>query len=278
MMSFAIGHPRGPRRRERIQRASALVAIVAAHLLGLFWFVTRPRPVPKPKDSVLEVVLTMVAERERSVPAAEVPKAVTPVPPMPLPAPLHLPASAPNPSPAPAAPAGAEVGCALTRQITAAISSDPDAVAELEALPPSKRTSADAVMLWNGSWQMGDPIALAAPAVQTGTVRRIVEQLVREGAADCSGAPMTGPQLMSIPARGRMITLAVGSGAWRWLDLVEPPASCAEPGSASCASPASDPQAINYLNVKPNVPDRLKLPSQPPVSVARTSAPWEAPR
>ena len=232
------------RRRERFQRAALLIAIIAIHLLLLLWLITRPPTVPTVRDPGTGLVLISVSSGQRvAIPTVPKPPPpiVLPTPPIIVPSPLPTPSGEISTSAAEggAPQAGEAGGCALAIRTAEAIAKDPAAMAELAALPPAYRTSADAVMLWNGVWLASGPGPLAIPA--TPSLRRVVEQVVAEATPECRAAPMGGPQFLSIPEEGRTTTLVIGSGTWRWADLQATSTLCPAGDSGACLAPAPTP-------------------------------------
>ena len=72
-------------------------------------------------------------------------------------------------------------------------------------------------MLWDGDWvepsALGDGRAL--PPFQAAII-----SIIQGAPADCHAQIVLGPRLISIPdARGATL-LALGSGAWKWEDLL----------------------------------------------------------
>lgn len=243
------------RGRERMQRASLLTAIVTVHLLLLLWLVTSPTTPIVPRDAGRNLVLISISTGQSVATPPTVPK---PPPPIVLPPPAiivpslrALPAAAQNPSPSGAgAPLAGDLGgCALADRTAEAIVGDPGAMAELAALPPAYRTSADAVMLWNGEWLASAPGSIAPPP--TPSLHRVVEQVIAEASPECRDAPMGGPQFLAIPEQDRTTTLVIGSGAWRWSDLLANSTACLGSGSDACLPTTANPLSTNYLNVKP---------------------------
>lgn len=232
--------PQAPivRVRDRFERGSVLIVIIAIHLMVLLWLITHPSISPSRRDPGPGLVLVSISPGKRP---ATPPTAPKPPPPIPLPPPpvilpsvLPIPAAAQNIAPAGlgAPQPGDAGGCALATRTAEAIVADPAAMAELAALPPSYRTLADAVMLWNGEWLTIAPGLPIAPA--TGSLRRVVEQVVAEASPDCRAAPTNGPQFLAIPEPGRTTTLVIGSGTWRWSDLVTLPAACSATAPGIC--------------------------------------------
>ena len=138
----------------RVGRAVLLIAIVVLHLLLVLRFASRPTE-PTVRPSVLNVfTIPSASGHGTSAPPAKQKQAERP---------RHVPVvivhrrspivtESPPSANAEAAPhAGvAAGGCALARDAGEAIEHDAAAMAELDALPPTIRTSADAVILWNG--------------------------------------------------------------------------------------------------------------------------------
>lgn len=232
------------RRRERVQRAILLIAIIAIHWLLLLWLVTRPPTVRPVRDPGTGLVLISVSSGQR-IATPTVPKPpppiVLPTPPIILPSPLPTPSGEISPSAIEGGSpqAGEAGGCALASRTAEAIAKDPAAMAELASLPPAFRTSADAVMLWNGVWLASDPRSTAFPL--TPSLRRAVERVVAEASPECQATIMTGPQFLAIPEQNRTTTLVIGSGTWRWSDLLTPSASCVPSPTDACLVPSFIP-------------------------------------
>lgn len=92
-------------------------------------------------------------------------------------------------------------------------------MAEIDALPPDVRTSADAILLWNGQWL--DPGATSADP-NKGSLRRVVEGIVAGMPGECRGVPERGPQFIPVPKGDRTVMIVIGSGAWHWDDMIPP--------------------------------------------------------
>ena len=114
-------------------------------------------------------------------------------------------------------------------------------MAELAALPPGVRSGADAVMLWNGKWfdqQIPVPAPTATGAVSiNSSLRLAIEKMVIAAPAECRDEAMVGPVFVPIPEGDRTTLLAIGSGAWRWSDLLALSALC--PGGDPSLCPAA---------------------------------------
>ena len=224
---------------DRTRRALLLVVIVAVHVLVVLWLATCAAPVSRPRpdsDALLAFDLPGAGGRDRA--------AVQPTR-MPLEPPIALPplptangprAAAVTTSDATTAAPGIG-GCALAKAAGEAIARDPSAMAELDELPPQLRSSADAVMLWNGQWLGSD---IPPPGPDTASLRHAVEQVVVDAPPDCRNAPAQGPQFIPVPRAGRTVMIVVGSGAWRWDDLIADPAQCVGADPASCPAVADN--------------------------------------
>ena len=210
-------------RRARTRRATTLSAVVGGHLLLLALLLSTRPPVAPPQ--VGGSLQTFVVSEKRGAPAA--PSAAEP---------RETPAPEPKPSPIvlptpPLPPGGAQTsgttagtgviegGCAVAAMLGRAIETDPAALAALLALPPEARTTADAVLVWNGTWL---PAPLADGTDSLNGIRQIIEQSFAASPPECVEATIAGPQFIPVAADNRTIMLVVGTGSWRWKDLVEP--------------------------------------------------------
>ena len=117
-------------------------------------------------------------------------------------------------------------GCAMTAVVARAITENPEAMAELAALPPELRTEADAVMLWNGTWLPVDEppmFSLTPPEDPLGALKKVVIAALAATPIECLDVEAIGPQLIPIQEPGRTTMLVVGSGVWRWSSVLDPP-------------------------------------------------------
>jgi hypothetical protein len=99
-------------------------------------------------------------------------------------------------------------------------------MAALAALPVGLRTEADAVMLWNGSWQPDNAPVLASFTASEGPlepVKNVVLTALNASPADCLNVEIIGPQIIPVQEPGRTTMLVVGSGVWRWSSVVDAP-------------------------------------------------------
>ena len=224
-----------PPSRDTARRLVLLIAIVTLHLLVIRWLASSPPEwIAHPAT---EDVFTVSLVNGSDTPAEIMPtKAESRIAtPFPIPTVLAtMPAADASPlSGAGSASPGGETGdgCTLARDAGEAIGQDPFAMAELEALPPSVRTSADAVMLWNGQWL---DLGVMAAGIGRGSLRRVVEQVVENAPAECRNAEAIGPQFIPVLEGERTVTIVIGSGVWHWADLVASSADCLVADAAAC--------------------------------------------
>ena len=240
----------------RSRRIALLAAIVCAHLLVIMWFATRQPVVRLDAERGGALILIALSSGDQ-VPAPQ-PVRIEQTPlVIRLPLPPLLPALAPLSVALPASDmtglgAGSAQnmgGCQLGAEALAAIRQDASAMAEIAALPPGVRSDADAVMLWNGSWSAafapGPPTATASTPSVTGTLRLLIERIVAAAPSQCRDASVTGPIFIPIPEPTRTTMLVIGSGVWRWADLLLPPTICPETIVGPCPSVVTAPSSIN---------------------------------
>ena len=224
------------------RRIALLASIIAAHFLIIAWLVTHAVPekaTATGRETIISISLSpgdrAAAQPQKTVqrPRVAVRK---PVPP-PLIAMPSISAAAPDTA-GDAGVAGGGSVCQLSADAAAAIQHDPMAMAELAALPPGVRSGADAVMLWNGKWFDQDipvPAPTGTGAVSTnGSLRLAIEKMVVAAPEGCRDEAMVGPVFVPIPEGDRTTLLAIGSGAWRWSELLPLPATCPAGDPSQC--------------------------------------------
>lgn len=232
--------------RRRRPRLALLLGIVAAHLLVIVWLITRPPATPVAERAGTVLALSAFAQEQPPSPPKQPPA------PRQLPKPLlSMPSTQPVETEPVASPSEAAPGvagqCQLTLDTQAAIERDPAAMAELAALPPGLRTEADAVMVWNGQWvDLAAPVATGskevvtdpgsgAPAVPS-AIGSAIAAVVEAASPACRDGLVAGPVFIPIPEPGRTTILVIGSGAWRWSDMLQPGKPCVASPSATCAA------------------------------------------
>jgi hypothetical protein len=231
------------------RRIALLASIIAAHILVIAWLMTH-KPPEKARAAGRETIISISlspGDRAAAQPQKPVqrPRVAVrkPVPP-PLIAMPSISAAAADPSAADdAGVVGGGRTCQLSTDAAVAIQQDPMAMAELAGLPPGVRSDADAVMLWNGKWYDQDiPVPEPTGAVPTnGSLRLAIEKMVGAAPAACRDEAMVGPAFVPSPEGDRTTLLAIGSGAWRWSDLLPLPAICPAGDAALCPAAPKSP-------------------------------------
>ncbi len=193
----------------------ALAAVIAlGHVVALAVLLDpakRGVPVPEP-------ALTLV-----SLPA----EPVRPQPPLPPPHdPVRIDASAPaidmrvdTATAVPYLPTG---DCEIEAAVAEALAHDTGAIAAIGALGPGSRAATGAVMLWNGAWAHA---ADAGDSARLATLGPVIVAAIRAAPIACQQAERIGPRLIAVAEKGRTTLFAIGSGRWRWRDLLSAPAA-----------------------------------------------------
>ena len=114
-----------------------------------------------------------------------------------------------------AASAASGQACDLTQWLQGALQANPQTQTALAQIPRPARSVANAMMLWNGRW-------VATPAAATGlqTLRSAVLSGVASAPEACRAELIRGPVLLTLVDPTGSTVLAVGSGEWRWNDLL----------------------------------------------------------
>lgn len=104
--------------------------------------------------------------------------------------------------------------CNLTQSMASVFAQSPEVQYGLAALPVANRSVANAVMLWDGEW---------ASDTQSGgkaLLRGLLLKALSSARPECLNGLNRGPVLFLVPDRGTTVVLAIGSGEWRWGDLL----------------------------------------------------------
>ncbi len=108
--------------------------------------------------------------------------------------------------------------CDLTAPVQAALQSSEAVLASLPLIPPDKRSVANAIMVWKVAWLVDDQ-RLDATAVAA--IQSVVAETVAAATPECRLQPQAGPRLLLLSGTGDTVVLAVGSGQWRWQDVLD---------------------------------------------------------
>lgn len=111
--------------------------------------------------------------------------------------------------------------CGIAAQVQRAFLEQADLRTALSAIPRDELSVANALLIWNGTWVVTDPIGDRDPILP---LRTAVSDVVRAAPGDCRRAEMRGPMFMLTQnADDTQVIVVVGSGLWRWDDLVADP-------------------------------------------------------
>ncbi len=107
--------------------------------------------------------------------------------------------------------------CNLTGALASGFARSPQVKAGLDELPVAERSVANAVMLWDGQWPQ---------ETQTGgkaLLRALLIKSLSAARPDCLNQVNSGPVLFFVPDGDTTAVVAIGSGQWRWGDLMPAP-------------------------------------------------------
>jgi hypothetical protein len=104
--------------------------------------------------------------------------------------------------------------CDLANAFARDLNQSPAARAALDAVPVATRSVANAIMLWDGAW------GAETDAGGRGVLRQILIREIQSSRSDCREERHQGPVLFFGAANGASISVVVGSGVWRWSDLL----------------------------------------------------------
>lgn len=240
-MTRASPSARSDRRRRRaiaVAAAALAHAAVLAALLGTFRADVRPveaepvivtlveglipgaarTPAPTPVSEAA-VTLEPVLETVQSEPPPELVLVDPTLPPLDL---TRDPDAVGDADPVQAALAlaqaeGGGATCNLGESLRAALADDASVQGGLAALPRRSRSVANAVMLWDGDWIAPD----AAAARLLTPVRSAILDGVREAPGACLDETLQGPLFIPVGVGAETVMLTVGSGVWRWADVLD---------------------------------------------------------
>lgn len=183
--------------------------------------VAPPRPVPRAL-AVFDVSAS-AAMSDAKPPEAPQPDPVEPTAPQPV---IVPPPVVPLPTPNETVVAMLEQidaaasggACDLTDPVQAALRQSEKVAESLPQIPQTRRSVANAIMVWNVEWvalhETLDSAAMAA-------IRDTVAGTVAAASTECRLQPQRGPRLILLPGLRETMVLALGSGVWRWQDLLD---------------------------------------------------------
>lgn len=110
-----------------------------------------------------------------------------------------------------------EAQCAIPERLQQALTSDATVGAGLRLVPPQARSVANAILVWDGSWV--DERGLGGPDA-IGPLRSAIAAQVRSLPPKCRELDLAGPRFLVFPSGQGPTVVALGSGLWRWSDLI----------------------------------------------------------
>ncbi len=224
-------------RRTWVRRILLFGLVALAHSALLIAFlVAAPAPLTRPVDPPILLGFAAITAAPAAAKAPPTPSQPAAGPPLvkawvaPSPSDLVLPAPPPAvPSPAPSAPQSASLSaplpsiaataetCDMLARLQQRLRTDPEALKALQSVPSSARSVANAILLWDGTWT--DAQALGGVAV-FGPLHDAVVQTVRSAPPACQTEQVRGPRLIAVPDGKGSTIVGLGSGLWRWTDLM----------------------------------------------------------
>lgn len=109
--------------------------------------------------------------------------------------------------------------CQLTQWLQQALQADPQVQVALAVIPRPARSLSNALMLWDGGWIDSQPRAASGVAI----IRAAVISGIRSAPEACRTELVRGPELMTLTSGLDTTVVAIGSGEWRWGDLLDDP-------------------------------------------------------
>ena len=104
---------------------------------------------------------------------------------------------------------GGGKACGILAAVQSVVQSDLAVRAAIDRIPQQQRSVANAIMLWDRNWLGAD-----------GPIQAAIRQTVAAAAPICRDEAVIGPRLLIVPGPGGVTVLALGSGAWRWSELL----------------------------------------------------------
>jgi hypothetical protein len=234
--------------RSRLPRIGPAIGTIAVQLglCSLLLIPNRAEPkLIKPTLSAFDVRAISIDPKPE--PKILQPKPVKPMPPQPVVVPppeiiLPISPTLAVTMPDQSASASSDGGCDLTEPVRAALQSSDAVRASLPLIPPDQRSVANAVMVWKVGW-LSDDEQLDKAAIAA--IRTVVAETVAAATPECRMQPQTGPRLLLLSGTRDTVVLAVGSGQWRWQDLLD----TARPEWTGEGMSGADPSAYQIASV-----------------------------
>jgi hypothetical protein len=113
--------------------------------------------------------------------------------------------------------AGFGTNCDISDALARAFSENELVKAELERIGPKSRSVANAIMFWDGGWV---ELPSSAPPEAVDTLRRAIMEGVKAAPPECLTQDLAGPRFVPVTGSGPTMMLVLGSGEWRWAQLL----------------------------------------------------------
>lgn len=104
--------------------------------------------------------------------------------------------------------------CDVAGIVGKAVQGNPETLAKLTAIDATDSPVSRAVMMWDGAWVGAEPLA---------RVHASLANAIAQASPACLAEPLTGPNFIFLDSQsgGKTIVLVVGSGSWRWQDVLD---------------------------------------------------------
>lgn len=132
--------------------------------------------------------------------------------------------------PLPAAAVAAAQACEITGALQQSLPQSESVQLAIAQIPRTARSVADAVMLWDGVWRDGDALGRDTAV---SPIRYAVLDALAHASANCLARDVQGPRFIAITMGASTTVLTLGSGIWRWGDLIGPTGASPIPPSAT---------------------------------------------
>lgn len=113
--------------------------------------------------------------------------------------------------------AGFGTTCDVAETLARAFTENALVKQELARIGPESRSISNAIMFWNARWV---ELPGNAPKDAVETLRRAIVEGVLAAPDECLTQDLAGPRMITVSDNGSTMVLVLGSGAWRWEQLL----------------------------------------------------------
>jgi hypothetical protein len=113
--------------------------------------------------------------------------------------------------------AGFGTTCDISETLARAFNGNEIVKSELARIGPGSRSVANAIMFWDGGWV---ELPKSAPPEAIEKLRRAIIEGVKAAPPECLTQDVAGPRFIAVTGNGPTMMLVLGSGAWRWEQLL----------------------------------------------------------